>query len=263
MAGQLDGQKIRKVLLEVVHELHSQGEGVFQTRAILDESFSRLSSYGSFDSQALLTSFYDLFRSGHLSWGYNIHNPEPPFCHLTEQGRRTLRHLSRDPANPDGYLTHLSERAKLNPVAESYIREALETYNANCFKAAAVMVGAASESLILELRDDLVNKIVSLGRTPAKELQTWMIKKVLDAFRRDVDSRKGNMPRELLDAFEAYWPAFVQHIRTVRNDAGHPSSIDPVTPESVHAALLAALLIFPELASLAAGLKTWIAGSYA
>jgi hypothetical protein len=117
------------------------------------------------------------------------------------------------------------------------------------------MVGAASESLILELRDELVNKIVSLGRAPAKELQTWMIKKVVDALRRDVDSHKGNMPRGLLDAFEAYWPAFVQHIRAVRNDAGHPSSIDPITPESVHAALL----IFPELASLAAELKTWIA----
>jgi hypothetical protein len=41
---------------------------------------------------------------------------------------------------------------------------------------------------------------------------------------------------------------------TVRNDTGHPESIDPVTPESVHAALL----IFPELAKLVANLETWV-----
>ncbi len=39
-----------------------------------------------------------------------------------------------------------------------------------------------------------------------------------------------------------------EQIRKVRNDAGHPEGIDPVTPEVVHAALL----IFPELAKLVA-----------
>ena len=258
MAEQIDGQTIRKILLEVIDELESEGPGVFQTNSILNAAYGRLKNYGSFDSQALLTFFYDLFRSGHLSWGHNISNPGPPFCHLTEQGRKTLSHLSRDPANPDGYLAHLSRRGRLNPIAESYVREALDTYNSDCFKAAAVMIGAASESLILELRDELVNKTITLGRAPAKELQTWIIKKVLDAFKKDVDSHKGSMPKELMDAFEAYWPAFVQQIRTVRNDAGHPSSIDPITPESVHAALL----IFPELASLADELKVWIVSSY-
>jgi hypothetical protein len=59
------------------------------------------------EEQALLTAWYDLFGSGHLSWGYNLNNPDPPFCHTTEQGRRTLAQISRDPSNPDGYMAHL------------------------------------------------------------------------------------------------------------------------------------------------------------
>jgi hypothetical protein len=43
-------------------------------------------------------------------------------------------------------------------------------------------------------------------------------------------------------------------IRTTRNEAGHPTSIDPVTPESVHASLL----LFPVLASLAGEFLKWV-----
>jgi hypothetical protein len=39
-----------------------------------------------------------------------------------------------------------------------------------------------------------------------------------------------------------------------RNNASHSESIDPVTPEAVHAALL----IFPELAKLVPDLETWV-----
>jgi hypothetical protein len=61
-------------------------------------------------------------------------------------------------------------------------------------------------------------------------------------------------PQALCDEFEAYWMAFAQQIRAVRNDTGHPTSIDPVTPDTIHASLL----IFPELAKLGGKLKTWV-----
>ena len=46
--------------------------------------------------------------------------------------------------------------------------EALTTYDANCIKATAVMVGAAAESLVLEVRDTLVE---SLGGDVPQNLQ--------------------------------------------------------------------------------------------
>jgi hypothetical protein len=59
--------------------------------------------------------------------------------------------------------------------------------------------------------------------------------------------------RELREPFEAYWSGFAQQIRATRNEAGHPASVDPVFPDTVHSALL----IFPERARLAGSLTRW------
>jgi len=116
------------------------------------------------------------------------------------------------------------------------------------------MIGAAVERIVLDLRDALVECIQASGRSPSKKLKDWKIKTVLDAIRRELEDHKSDMPKSLAEDFEAYWPAFTQQIRAVRNEAGHPSSIEPITLEAVHASLL----IFPELAKLAFALKSWI-----
>ncbi len=169
-----------------------------------------------------------------------------------------MENLSRDPANPDGYLAHLCKRGTLNEIADSYLREALKTFNSDCFKSTAVMVGAAAETMILELRDTLIKRMKSMGKVPLKDLEDWRIKRVLDALKKELDNQKSNMTRELTEEVESYWPAFTQQIRSTRNEAGHPKSIEPVTPEAVHASLL----IFPELAKVADDIKSWISNDY-
>lgn len=254
----IKGQEIRRVLLEIIAEYSAKG-GSFQSGSVLGEAERRLNIRNNLElEQALLTFWHDLFRSGYLAWGYNLANPNPPFCHLTEQGRSTLQHLSRDPANPEGYFAHLAQNVSLNLIAISYLKEAVHTYNSNCFKAAAVMIGAATESIILELRDILQSKILEIGRTPAKDLMDWRTKKILDSIKKEMEMKKTSMPSVLFESFESYWPAFTQQIRASRNEAGHPSSIDSVTEEMVHASLL----IFPELAKLSDDLKAWISASY-
>ena len=257
----VDGKKIKGILLQVVEEQNRGASTAAspQQDSILHEAAVRLGGQLTHDEeQALLTIWYDLFRSGQLAWGYNLNNPNPPFCHVTEQGRRTLQHLSRDPSNPDGYLAYLTGRAKLNAIAHSYVDEALLTYNASCFRATAVMIGAAAESIILELRDAVVAGVKHVGRTPMKDLNDFRIKHVIDALYKELEMQQGGMPPPLYEQFQAYWPAFIQQIRGARNDAGHPSSIDPVTPDTVHATLL----IFPELAQLATKLLDWVPSHY-
>lgn len=139
----IDGAKIRSTILQAIADVAARfgPDGGLQTIAVLSEATKKLAVPGNQlsrdEDQALLTAFYDLFRSGHLSWGFNLANPSPPFFHVTEQGRRTLEHLSRDPANPGGYLAHLTRHATLNPIARAYVEEGLLTYNTNCFRAAA------------------------------------------------------------------------------------------------------------------------------
>jgi len=257
MIDNIDMHRIRQVILETVQRRSSGGN--LQTRSVLQTAMETLGLQRSTKiQQALLTIWHDLFRTGYLAWGHDLANPNPPFCHVTEQGRTVLSNLTRDPANPAGYLAHLSGIVSLNPVAQSYLDEALRTYNADCIKAAAVMIGAAAESMTLELRDALLQRIEHLNRGPSRDLKDWRLKRVLDGISKELNSHRNQMSVEVAESFEQYWPAFTGQIRRVRNDAGHPTSIEPVTHETVQASLL----IFPELATLIKILITWVSSDY-
>ena len=149
---------IRTMLLEIIAEKDAYirkdpSNGSLQQGSILSELENRLGRSHPLEvQQTILKSWYDLFRNGILSWGYNLSNTNPPFCHVTAHGLKMLENLSRDPSNPDGYMAFLLKNTAINPIAQSYIQEALKTYNSACFKASAVMVGAASESLVLAVQ---------------------------------------------------------------------------------------------------------------
>ena len=257
MSDVIDMHRIRQTILETI-ERQSQG-GNIQTSSVLHTALDTLGLQRNIQiEQAMLTIWHDLFRTGYLAWGFDISNANPPFCHVTEQGRRTLQNLTRDPANPAGYLAHLTAVTTLNPIAQSYLDEALKSYNVDCIKAAAVMIGAAAESMTLELRDALLQRIEQLNLRPSRDLKDWRLKRILDAISKELDSHRNQMSIEMAEAVEQYWPAFTGQIRKVRNDAGHPTSIEPVTHETVQASLL----IFPELATLIRNLITWVSSDY-
>ena len=245
---------IREVLLaEIkVQEPTTPMAQTLQQSSVLDAVARKLGR--GFDEQAILTQWGELFRTGLLAWGLNLSNPNPPFFHLTERGRQALANSTRDPSNPAGYLRNVASIATLDPVSASYLTEGLECYVAGLFKAAAVMVGASAESVILDLRDRTVQKLTSLTHPIPKPMEDWRIKTVSDALRGFFDGHKAKFTRELREPFEGYWSAFAQQIRAARNEAGHPTSVDPVTPDTVHASLL----IFPELVRLANNLARWV-----
>jgi hypothetical protein len=256
MPANIDMHHIRQEILQAISQANGSN---LQTSSVLHTTLNHLGLPRTRElEQAMLTVWYDLFRTGYLAWGLDISNPNPPFCHLTDQSRVTLQNLTRDPANPDGYLAHLNSVATLNPIARSYLDEALMTYNADTYRAAAVMIGAAAESMTLQLRDALVQRIESLGHTPSKDLSDWRIKRILDGISRELNSHITQIPPEMMELIEQYWPAFTGQIRKVRNDAGHPTSIEPVTHEDVQASLL----IFPELAALIGRLINWVNSDY-
>jgi hypothetical protein len=250
---------IRDVLLELVYAMEQKRQGGnLQQSTLLQAAMERLvPHYGDEKlEQAILTQWHDLFRQGLLAPGHNLNNPDPPFFHLTESGRRALANVSHDPSNPSGYLKALATRSALNPVAKSYLVEALDCYASGFYKAAAVMLGVAAESLILELRDQVTAAFEARKKPLPKGLTGWHIRSVTGAVGDVFDSRIDKTKHEALrDRYDTFWSALAGQIRTVRNEAGHPKSVDPVEPEAVHASLL----LFPELASLVAALSAWVA----
>ncbi len=260
MEDEISATAIRNKLLEVIKDFRDKSqEHNIQSQVIVVEAAKSLGiKKDSKEDRVLLTVFNDLLRMGILGWGYNIDNVKPPFLHITENGRKSLENLEHDPVNPDGYLSHLSKQTKLDDVTLSYLEEALKTYNSGCIKATAVMIGAASERLSLGLRDHLVKKMSGLGKTPSKDLEDWRIKRILTALKSEFDSQKKSIPVKLFDAYDGYWFALVHQVRSIRNDAGHPTVPDPVNEEIVHSALL----LFPTIAKLAQDLKKWISSHY-
>jgi len=258
------GKQLKATLLQVALEHVARGS-IPQERDTLWEAAGRLgistdsNARDKSDQQRLLLAWHDLFRTGHLCWGYSLGDPNPPFYHVTERGRQALQTLSRDPADSEGYMAYLHAQGVLDPIAESYIREALLTYNMACYKATAVLVGGATERLSLLVRDALVGKAGALGEPAASLRKERNIKGILDAIEKLLKSwtqrnAHPSMPYPLAEQFSSYWPAIPGHIRMVRNEVGHPQSIDPVTHETAHAALL----LFPMHVKLVLDLIAWI-----
>ena len=173
-------KSIREVFLAVVNDQHAKLKGgSLQQISVLEAVANELVPYqGDIElEEAILTQWHDLFRTGLLAWGMNLHNPSPPFLHLTDRGRRALQNATRDPSNPDGYLRHLSSLPfTITSTAMSYLREALDCYVAGLYKASAVMVGAAAEATILELRDTVVSKLQSGQKTVPAQLKVGLIR---------------------------------------------------------------------------------------
>src|SRR5271157_2836496 len=178
---------IREALLAEIDAQDPKGRSGWaelQQGPVLDATARKLGTNHNPDfERAVLTQWNELFRTGLLGWGLNIANPNPPFFHLTERGRNALANLTRDPSNPAGYLRHLASIARVDRTAMSYLIEGLQCYVDGLFKASAVMVGCAAESVILQLRDSTVAKLNSLGRAIPSNLNDWRIKTVSDALR--------------------------------------------------------------------------------
>lgn len=247
----------RKALLEAMSARRS--DGGFSRKQVIQQAAERLGRFGDQCGGRLLMDAYDdLYRSGIVGNGLDMSNLDPPWAHLTEHGAVSLKNLDRDPVNPAGYLTVIDSFVKDQPISLSYLVEALDTYNKGSVKAAAVMLGCAAEALTLALRDRLKAKIQANGAAPPVALDDWRIATVLRNVETQFDGRVGAMPRELRERFESYWSAFTGLYRMTRNDAGHPKSVDPVTRDAIHGALL----LFHEHARLMFDIGAWIDSTF-
>jgi len=246
---------LRAIILSVIEAQKPRDatSSSLQSGSVLDACARQCNARQKGLEEELLTQFYELFRTGYLAWGLNLSNPDAPFFHITGRGIAALANRTRDPGNPAGYFAYLSSITTLNPVAMSYLREGVDCYCAGFIKAAAVMTGGAAESLTLALRDTCVARLNSVGKATPRSLNDWRIRTVAEALHHLLNQHAEDFPQKLREDFQAYWSGLVHQIRVVRNDAGHPLSVAPVTEGSVHGQLL----MFPELAKLTTALEAW------
>ena len=256
-----------QIILDTISEdMRTTGNRLFRAAKVMKTLKKKVP-----DEFQLLQSWSDLLRNGVMALG----NPgetdqnaqQAAYYFLTESGEKVLEHASRDPINQAGYLAYLDTQAVLDPVTRAYVEEALATYRACCYKATAVMIGCATENLILDLRDELLEKLTARHESVPKNIDAWQVKtalevvaeKILKDLRDDAKRHKGDESRrQLYEDAQARLTPIAAEFRKTRNDAGHPASLDPINPADVHCNLL----LFPSTAKLIARIKAWVATYY-
>jgi len=181
--------------------------------------------------------FWEFLVKGILVFGMDDMNPNWPWYKVTDYGMTITNNQSAQPYDPDGFLR---EFITINPNADkiviNYLEEAVHSFNAACFKASAVMLGCASEQLILNLHESFENAIKdktirdrfikSYGRTIYTKFAS--LRNGLETM---IDNKQ--LPKDLQEAVKSDLVSCFELIRRQRNSAGHPELPSDIRRETI------------------------------
>lgn len=256
MSTEFPYQEARSLLLEYIQQ-NPRGQYAAAVRGVIDLA-KRRGLYGGAKSavRRIGGSNYDLGgadadrvpeRVRQLLWELLVHgilvfgkddlNPNWPWYRLTEYGEKALAEQQAQPYDPDGFL---DDFAAVNPSADetvtSYLSEAVHTFNSGCYKASAVMLGCASEQLVLLLHEALGNSIKQQAKRDAfRKSSNWTIhskfSSVRDGLEDMIAARK--LPKELHEVVRSDLVSGFELIRRCRNSAGHPGLSEEMRRETI------------------------------
>jgi len=176
------------------------------------------------DSNLFLELFWDLFRQGIISLGTNDANPEFPWFHVTEMGRRILAgdnpYFAHDVT---GYAARLKQDIPaIDEVTLIYLKEALQDFRSGCVLSATVMLGVATEHTF-QLLIELIEKKPAQATTYAPVAKEWTISAKVTRFRQILDRQVDILPKGVKEDLDINFAGILALIRNYRNESGHPS----------------------------------------
>ncbi|MDP9268861.1 MAG: hypothetical protein M3P27_11135 [Acidobacteriota bacterium] len=193
------------------------------------------------ETTLLLEIVWSLIVQGILIPGLNDSNQGWPFLRVTEYGRRCLQEDRILPHDPDGFLADFrSEVPQADTTIIEYLTESLQCYVHGLHRAAAVMLGGASEQAVLLLIESYGNSITD---TQLKQSFKRNVEKATSIFRKyevfekHFVNHKARVPKELTENLDSLLRGVFDLIRNSRNDAGHPAAGGLVSRDIVYSHL--------------------------
>jgi hypothetical protein len=189
--------------------LHQGGSGDIVSRA---------------DAHLFQEVFWDLFRQGIITLGFNNANRAFPFFRLSRVGKRIIE-------NQDTYFFHdvdsytklLKQQVpSIDPVTLLYAQEALQAFRSGCILSSSVMLGVATEhtfNLLLEA----VAQSPTYAKSFASVAKEQAILNRVNRFKTILDHQKNTLPREIKEDLDTHFSGILSIIRTFRNQSGHPT----------------------------------------
>lgn len=178
---------------------------------------------------------------GILSPGTDDSNINLPFLRLTEYGEECLRENRFVPHDPEGYLAQFHQACpSVDTTITQYLTEALQCYLRSLHKAAAIMLGAASEQAILLLIDawllSVHDEVRRTGLSNQVNKATSIFRK-FELFQKHLANFRSTLPRETSENLDSLLVSVFDLIRNSRNDAGHPARMSDITRDTNYAHL--------------------------
>lgn len=249
----------REVYALVLEDLsqHSHGQYGSLGERIFDEAFKRALIPSKDSGNTVETSvphlthyernqlwewvrqaLWECLVKGLLIFGYDKLNANWPFYRLTDSGKEVLTGtgtvIRPQPYDPDRFIASFhAELPTTDPTVSVYFEEAVLAFNAGCQRSAAVMLGGASEKLILILCEALAQSaLLNVQEQNGFEkalASAFSITKKYSLLKGRLDALK--FPAEHANTRDNLLPAGFEMLRRFRNDAGHPELPNTATPD--------------------------------
>ena len=204
---------------------------------------------------------WSLIVQGILIPGLNDSNQGWPFLSLTEYGQQCVQEDRILPHDPDGYLRDFHRDVpNADSTVVAYLTESLQCYVHGLNRAAAIMLGGASEQavlLMIEGYTDSITDAQTKQRFETSIQKTQSIFRKLELFERQFANVKQRMPRELTDNVDSLLRGVFDLIRNTRNDAGHPAIGASVGRDAVYSHLR----LFPPYYKRVMDITAWFAAN--
>jgi hypothetical protein len=173
------------------------------------------------DQRQFLEILFQLINQGVLIQAHDSNNAGWPWLGLTEWGEQYVNAGEPDAYDPDGYLAAIERDSPMDDIERRYLSQASAAFRADLPDASAVMLGAASEHLLLVLGGAIVSADASA--TKVEKALAGPALGLLREIQRYLEPKRSALPRPLSEVFDTTFGGVASVIRMSRNDGGHPA----------------------------------------
>ena len=199
------------------------------------------------DRERIRQLFWDFVVQGIIVLGMNESNEFWPWYRVTEWGEKVLAAGEVVPHDPVGYIERVrSENPNLDPVMEFYLRESLQCFLTGTYTACSVMLGVASEKLLLNVVDAVAGALPTTSRQEKfkRNTQNRQISRQWEELMKVLKPNLRKLQFDGSENLETFLNGVFHVIRHYRNLSGHPTD-KKITREVA----FCNLQIFPSYAS--------------
>lgn len=176
------------------------------------------------DSEIFLEVFWDLFRQGIITLGYNDSNREFPFFRVSKLGKQIADSNSvyffHDVSSYEQAIR--AEVPNINDVTLLYLKEAMQAFRTGCILSSSVILGVATEHTFLLLLEIIENNPTNLTTYKSVFEQKTILQKV-NKFKNILDQHSKALPIDVKEDLDTNFAGILSVIRTFRNQSGHPT----------------------------------------